>query len=212
MLTILRQRISKKILSRLEKKSTRKLDTFYFGYGANIDPEFFKNRIENFKFLGVAKLHGYEFLFNMPCEYKDKGFGGIQPKENAVVYGTLYILNKDSIALLDCLEWVPFKFYRREVLHVSHGKETVPAHVYIPCFPRLNLFPTPGYQNLLVQGASRVKLPNEYIEYLKSFQSKDVFELDHSFNLENPGATRIKLPKSILILHDVLREILCKYI
>lgn len=211
MLTIFKHRLFKKKLSILEASSKAKADILYLGYGANIDPDFFSKRITRFEVLGVASLENYTFLMNTPCEYKFKGFGGIEERVGEQVFGTLYKINRDSLNLLDCLEWVPFNFYKRESLPVKIDNKYLNAEVYVPLAPRNNLYSSKAYLDLLVFGAMKMDYPKAYIEYLRSFEVKDNFLLDHEFNLNDPRKKRL-LPAFCYKKIDLLREKLCKII
>jgi gamma-glutamylcyclotransferase (GGCT)/AIG2-like uncharacterized protein YtfP len=145
MLTILQQRILKKVLTHKASLAGRGLTELYLGYGANIDPDFFKKRIKSFNYVGIGKLENYAFKFNTPCEYYLKGYGGVEKLDGQNVYGSLYQISSETLELLDCLEWVPFHFYRREKLPIRLEDGTlVDAHVYIPNFPRKGLYPPKG--------------------------------------------------------------------
>lgn len=212
MLTVLQQRITKKISTLLTHVNQSSAPTvYYFGYGANIDPDFFKKRGIKFKIIGMATLKDYSFEFNTPCEYASKGFGGVVPKQGSVVFGTLYEISSIYLRLLDCLEWVDFNFYRRDTLSTECNGQTYNTEIYIPKYPRINLRPSTGYKNLVIQGAIKMNCPSEYVKYLQSFESQESFDLDHSFNLRNPSQKRL-LPAHYYKLHDKMREILCRYI
>jgi len=211
MLTIIRQRTLKKLLQYKEKNSKSLPTIYYFGYGANIDPDFLAKRISTFEVLGAAQIEGYKFSFNTPCEYLKKGFGGISEAEGQTVYGTLYKLREESLELLDCLEWVLFNFYKRSLVTVKHEDQSIQAHVYIPMCPRDDLIPSNGYKNLIVRMAKKYSLPEQYIATLEAVEAKDIFPLDHAFNLRDPSKKRI-LTNQYYVLHDKLREKLCNLI
>jgi hypothetical protein len=210
MITIIEQRLLKKIHSYHEKKST-KMNHLYFGYGANANPTFFSKRVKNFNIIGPAVLKGYQLSFNTPCEYKLKGFAGVSKSSNETVYGTLFSVSGEGLLLLDVLEWVKFGFYNRSQLKVTCGEEVLNSHVYIPTNPRQGLYPSEGYLNLLIKGAIEMKFPDEYLKHLQAHEYRLQFELDHSFNLSNPAVSRW-LPPSFYGLHDKLREKLCNLI
>jgi len=213
MITIFSQRLQKKIcstLANIERTKSYK-SYYYFGYGANIDPDFFKRRVGRFEVVGIAHLEGYKFHFNTPCEYLGKGFGGIEVDRNSSLYGTLYKIDERALNLLDVLEWVPFKFYSRKTLMVTCSDQKINSEVYIPNYPRKNLKAPKSYQDLLIRGAEKMNFPVEYIKYIKSLDTGVDFPLDHSFNLSDPGKTRW-FPAKTYRFHDILREKLCNLI
>jgi hypothetical protein len=199
----------------LTKKSLTDLSStqgaFYFGYGANMNPDYFRAQKIPFRLMGLGQLKDYEFSFNTPCEYKEKGFGGVTPKIGASTYGALYEIAPPFLKLLDSQEWVKFHFYRRDLLTIVHQHQEVKASVYIPCYPRENLFASDGYKKLLINGAKMIQAPADYIHYLEGLGTQGSFELDHTFNLRNPRKKRL-LPSSCYVIHDRLREKLCELI
>lgn len=210
MITILKQRFSKKLHAKLARKD-ESLTTFYFGYGANIDPEFFKTRLRHFEIIGMGELNDFEFRINVPCEYKRKGYGGLVTAPNKTTYGTVYKISDAALKLLDIMEWVPFKFYKKEFIPVKVKDRVLSAIVYIPCHPRENLIAPEGYMRLLIEGARKMAFPNRYIEYLSSLPTGSNFELDHAFNLSDPSKNRL-FPSQIYVIHDRIREWLCSKI
>ena len=206
MLTIIEQRLLKKIHSSIES-SRKNLTVLYFGYGANSSPKFLAKRLKHFEVVGDGILKNYELSFNTPCEYLGKGYGGITPLHNSNVYGTIYRISTEALALLDVLEWVKYGFYHRETLQIG----LIQVEVYVPTNPRENLLPSKQYLEFLVSGATEMKQPVEYLEFLKSHPYKESFALDHNFNLRNPSSPRF-FPASLCVLHDRLREKLCTLI
>lgn len=211
MITIIQQRLMKKIWTFFEKRSDLQ-EFYYFGYGANIDQNFFKKRITNVIYEGTGFLEDFQFSFNTPCEYKGQGYGGISPIKNSKVYGSVYKISESGLRLLDWAEWLPFHFYERrlEKIKLLDGS-LISAWVYFPKYPRGNLLPSEGYKNLVLKGAVECNFPREYLDFLGSFSSLTSFEMDNSFNLRNPGRSRI-LPTKCYIHHDKLRERLSRKI
>jgi gamma-glutamylcyclotransferase len=210
MITVIKQRLLRKFLREVSKFPSSH-SVLYFGYGANIDPDFFKKRIPQAELVGVGSLQDHIFKFNLPCEYVGKGFGGVEYLQGEVVFGSLYKLPSSTLIYLDILEWVPFNFYKRSILKIDHGPAQVEAFVYVPCTPRKGLLPSKGYRDLIIQGAKKVNLPSDYIRYLEGFSFSADFILDYGFNLSNPSRKRFLSPKFYRI-HDNLREKLCNLI
>jgi len=206
MLTIIEQRLLKKIYSGIES-SHSKLSTLYFGYGANSSPKFFARRLKHFEVIGDGILKNYQLSFNTPCEYLGKGYGGITSAQNGIVYGTIYKISSEALALLDVLEWVKYGFYHRETLQI----DLIQAEVYVPTNPRENLLPSKQYLDFLISGAVEMKQPAGYVDFLKSHPYQEQFVLDHSFNLRNPSSSRL-FPGTLCAFHDRLREKLCNLI
>lgn len=211
MLTILKQRLNRYIARNRMLHSQEVKSVYYFAYGANLSPDFFRSRIPDFEFIGLAMLSGYKLEFNLPCEYCNKGFAGITPSSGDSVFGALYKITPSSLHFLDWAEWLPFNFYRRERLGIQIYGSKIPAEVYIQQNPRMNLYPSNGYKNLILNSLKQMNAPAPYIEMISKIEGRDSFTLDHSFNLNNPALPRF-LPAVFYVWHDKLREILCKYI
>jgi gamma-glutamylcyclotransferase (GGCT)/AIG2-like uncharacterized protein YtfP len=184
---------------------------YYFAYGANINFSHFVKIGLSFERMGNGILKNYQFSFSLPCEYKGKGFGGVIPSLGTEVHGVLYKLTPSSLKYLDVLEWVPFNFYSRVELSVLSIEGLVTAWIYVPCFPNSSLIPSTGYKNLILKASKTLNFPNDYLEYLASFDSRDSFDIDHDFNLGHPGKSRL-LPKILWRRHDFWREKLARLI
>lgn len=211
MLTIITQRLNRKLHREREKYSAGPLEIYYFGYGANIDPDFFASRITHHEFVGVGTLQDYELKFNTPCEYKGKGFAGVVESKGSKVYGTVYKISKEGLELLDWMEWVPFKFYYRKQLDILIDKNILKAEVYVPCHPSKNLYPPKGYISLITKGAYKLNFPIDFIQFLERTETRTHFELNNKFNLNNPARSRI-LPSFMYYYLDIVREFMCKYL
>lgn len=194
------------MLSSKEDKSV-----YYFAYGANMSPDLFKSRVPDYEFLGLAELHKHELKFNVPCEYLNKGFAGIAPCADGIVFGALYKISKTSLVFLDWAEWVPFNFYRRELIEVVANSKKNLANVYIQQCPKEGLIPSNGYKNLILKSLENINADANYIKKIKEISGQNQFELDHSFNLSNPSKRRVLRP-SFYRWHDIIREWMCEYI
>lgn len=210
MITVLRQRLLKRAF--VKKHDLSEENTiYYFGYGANLNTSYFLGQFPSAEFIGVGKLSDFSFSINMPCEYIGKGFGGIEKQRGEVVYGALYKISKSAMHFLNILEWVPFNFYRPELIEVSCNELTYQAVVYFPCLVKSDLKTSHGYKDLILKGGSKLNLPSDYLSKIQGIRTSDTFELDNSFNLASPGKPRL-FPSSFYVWHDILREKLCEII
>ncbi len=211
MLTILNQRLNRFLTRGKMLHSNEVKSVYYFAYGANLSPDFFRTRIPEFELIGLGVLPDYQLEFNVPCEYIGKGFAGITPSNGDSVFGALYKITPASLEFLDWAEWLPFNFYRREKLDIKIGLDSISAEVYIQQNPRKNLYPSNGYKNLILSSLKKMNAPEAYIEKISKTEGRDNFALDHSFNLADPASPRY-FPALFYVWHDKLREILCKWI
>lgn len=220
MITILQQRALKyglKEILKLKKYFSRdqELDTYYFGYGANLSIDRFKKWYIPAAIVGTGFIGDHRIMFNLPCEYKGKGFAGIESCQGRKVWGILFKVNSKALKMLDVLEWVPFKFYERKRFSVNCNGETYTSvFSYQTCHPRYNLIPSKAYLDYIIQSGKRASFPDDYLSELSSHPSETQFEIDTRFVLRNPSKTRIlaeKLSKFYRV-HDNLREKLTRLI
>ncbi len=220
MITVLQQRAMKyglRELLSLKRKINldQGLDCFYFGYGANLSIDRFKKWNIPAEVVGPAFIKDHMLKFNLPCEYKGKGYAGIEHEAGQTVWGILFKVNESALKMLDVLEWVPFSFYERKLFDVSHDNEIYTnVHAYVTCHPKKNLVPSKGYLDYIISEGKKADFPETYLSYLSSIQSESSFELDPTFVLRNPSQSRLfsdKLGK-LYLQHDVLREKLTKVI
>lgn len=220
MITILQQRSLKygmRELLKLKKSlgQDQELDTYYFGYGANLSIERFKKWHIPAEVVGTSYIENHQLKFNLPCEYKGKGFAGIEECSGRKTWGILFKVNSKALRMLDVLEWVPFKFYERKLFKVINNGETYSdVHSYVTCHPRSNLVPSKGYLDFIIQAGTRAHFPEEYLQELSLHPFAEKFELDTSFDLRDPSRKRLfndQLSK-IYLIHDNLREKLTRLI
>jgi hypothetical protein len=190
-------------------------DQLYFAYGANLSEERLRKFNISFERIGTAVLSDYKLNFSMPCEYVGQGYANIEPCKGSSVWGTVFKLNKESLLMLDILEWVPFGFYDRKKVSVLHqGTMLDGVDVYMAKYPKSGLAPSASYLKAILNHARFGAFSNEYIEEISSQKTLGSFELDPGFRLSNPGKRRIfeKSLRSIYLRHDQLREILARKI
>jgi gamma-glutamylcyclotransferase (GGCT)/AIG2-like uncharacterized protein YtfP len=219
-ITILQQRTLKygmKQILKLKNLLSRdqKLDAYYFGYGANLSIERFRKWNIPAEIIGTSYIDNHEIKFNLPCEYKGKGFAGIEKKADKKVWGVLFKVNSKALKMLDVLEWVPFDFYQRKIFEVRCNGETYEnVYSYVTCHPRYDLVPSKGYLDFIMQSGIKAGFPNDYLEELSSTSTLIDFELDPTFVLRDPSKKRIlshELSK-LYLAHDRLREKLARLI
>lgn len=220
MITILQQRLLKyglrewlKIKSSLGRDQV--LDTYYFGYGANLSIERFKKWHIPAEAVGTAYIENFQLKFNLPCEYKGKGFAGIEKSPKKRVWGILFRVNSNALKMLDVLEWVPFNFYERKLFEVISNEEIYTnVQSYVTCHPRCDLIPSKAYLDFIIQSGIKANFPQEYLRELSSNSAATTFDLDPSFVLRDPSKKRILSDKlsEVYLAHDKLREKLTRLI
>lgn len=215
MIAVLRQRIAKAAVhafliarSRLQK-NLPKPQTLYFGYGANLDPMRFRRYQMNFECLGAAQLSKHRIEFSLPSEYLMQAYASVAPDANAEVWGCLYRLDRPSFLLLDIMEWASFGVYRKEkaTVRLANG-ESHQAIFYVANSPQAGRRPPKNYLDKIIEFSETHGFPDRYMEHLRSFESQERFELDHSFSLFFYGRTRpfSKTLRPLYRIHDRIRE------
>ncbi|KAF4555492.1 Hypothetical protein D9617_2g054530 [Elsinoe fawcettii] len=93
--------------------------TIYFGYGSNLWKQQMRMRCPDSKYLGVARLNGYEWIIN------DRGYANVVESKAETAnlkgdysYGLVYCLSVADEAKLDVNEGVPLA-YTKEILEVE---------------------------------------------------------------------------------------------
>ena len=187
-------------------------DTYYFGYGANIDEESLNRKYIYPKLScnGILKNHGVSII--LPCEYGGKGYASVLKKDGDEVHGKLHKISYFELLMFDILEWVPFNFYYRQKVTIE-TKELghIRAWVYLAKTPNFGLKTSLRYREVLVNAATKYQFPESYIEKLNQLPVGSEFYLDPSFRMSNPAKKRLfhtRLTR-LYLFHDKLREKLC---
>jgi hypothetical protein len=92
--------------------------SFYFGYGANTNTEYFLKRVPSASLCGRALLPEFEFRWN--------NYGNIVPKSGSQVEGVLWSILKTDFDTLDTIEE---NYFRRSERVFFHGR-FVHAQIY----------------------------------------------------------------------------------
>lgn len=215
MITVLTQRALKYSLQALNRRiQGRHLrGVNYFAYGANMDGALLEKKSIFPSGCQMAHLPDFDIAIEAPCEWKSKGFASIHPAPGETVYGIAYRLTVLELAILDILEWVPFKFYRREERQaIDQDGNPLMVWVYVAHTPQSGLATSQGYRDILVRAGEAAGFPTSYIEKLKALPTASGFSMDHGFRLSNATKRRpfAKQLYNAYRIHDNLREKLCQ--
>lgn len=216
MLTILSQRLMKysansllKAASKININKVKKLDTLYFGYGANLNVKRFHDKAMSAELIGTAILKDYSLSFSLPCEYKGKGYADIQEAKDQEVWGALFKINSYALMLLDIMEWVPFDFYRKIKVSVQcNDKVYKDVWAYQAVYPKFDLVPSKGYLDFIIGRSVENHAPEDYVSKLRENEYKEEFDFDTGFCLSSPNKRRILEDKleGLYLAHDKIRE------
>jgi gamma-glutamylcyclotransferase (GGCT)/AIG2-like uncharacterized protein YtfP len=99
------------------------IETLYFAYGSNLDPNGMGRRCPTAVVVGRAALPDYRLTF--------RGVADIEPAAGKRVEGALWLCTAKDVDRLDRYEGVSGGFYRREWLQVQCNGKHVDALVYV---------------------------------------------------------------------------------
>jgi len=140
---------------------------WYFAYGSNIDEERLRTKrgVEPVSST-VGVLRDYKFLFNKKSKYKNCSYANVVPEEGSVVYGVLYLVSRSDLEKLDYYEGCPTEYYRIKLVVEKLSGDKVMAWIYIANRTKEDLKPCEGYVDIILRGARRFELPEDYINYI----------------------------------------------
>lgn len=149
----------------------------YFAYGSNMDWDQMKERCHSTRFVGVAVLRDHRLAFTRRSAQRNCGVADALPDVGAAVWGAVFEITEVDVARLDAAEgYRPGRernSYRREERHVFvAGDDKQPLAVAVYFGERENTPPLPSqeYKNLIVGGAKRWWLPDDYIKQLEAIE------------------------------------------
>jgi gamma-glutamylcyclotransferase (GGCT)/AIG2-like uncharacterized protein YtfP len=130
--------------------------TLYFAYGSNMNRRLMRRLCPSAVALGLALLKGWRFCIT------NSGYASIVPAPGAEVHGVLWRLTPRDRAVLDAYEDIDSGFYRRRILPVRHGAQSVPALVYVGT-DRGDGRARPNYRQIIMEAAREWQLPQHYL-------------------------------------------------
>ncbi|KAF3231222.1 hypothetical protein TWF192_003665 [Orbilia oligospora] len=83
-------------------------ETLYFAYGSNLSFEQMARRCPQSRYVGRARLHGYQFQIN------ERGFANVVERLGLFVEGLCYRLHSEDEVRLDRAEGVPTAYVKEE--------------------------------------------------------------------------------------------------
>jgi hypothetical protein len=149
----------------------------YFAYGSNMDWDQMKTRCPSACFVGVAVLRDHRLAFTRRSKKRACGVADALPEEGAAVWGAVFEITDVDVGRLDDAEgYRPGRqrnAYRREERHVfvaGDDKQPLAVAVYFGEPQNAPPLPNQEYKNLIVGGAKRWWLPNDYIKELEAIE------------------------------------------
>jgi len=146
------------------------MSLIYFAYGSNMNRKQMSKRCPNATFEGVGILENYELCFPIISQKRNNaGVASIRKKDSAKVEGILYNISDDEINIMDGFEG---KNYFRTELKVLFKNEFITAYTYIAKEnDASHKIPSKEYMDVILSGAYENGLSQEYIDFLKKFET-----------------------------------------
>lgn len=148
--------------------TSMKTRLLYFAYGSNMKTSRLQKRIVSVKPVGRGKIPGKTLV----CDKKsDDGStkANLEDSPENVVWGVLYEIDRKDLEKLDKIEGG----YERKTARIqTDDGGIVEAEIYISARIDKKELPFDWYKDLMIDGAQKHQLPQEYIEFLKGLSSK----------------------------------------
>ncbi|HVB57159.1 MAG TPA: DUF2357 domain-containing protein [Candidatus Acidoferrales bacterium] len=146
-------------------------DQLVFAFGSNMDPIQMRARCPDSELLAFrAAAVGWKLCFPRESKKRRGGVGSIMRDPGESVWGIVYSVCGNDLKRLDAYEGVPGHYSREliEVVQESGARESVWTYLAIPQDPPGERQPHKDYIAHYVSAAEHFKLPEEYIESLRS--------------------------------------------
>lgn len=149
---------------------------WYFAFGSNMHHSaFLKRRKMKPREWRVGRLLDYRLRFNLQGRPIGRAApANIEPAQNSVVWGVLYLIDRKQLIWLDATEGVGRGRYRPHWLTAKDTNDVpIDCVTYIAKGLESDLRPSLRYITLLREGARDHGLPEEWIAFLESVQAAD---------------------------------------
>ena len=144
------------------------MNPIYFAYGSNMKTDRMIKRVPSARPLGYATLLDNKLVFNK-ISNDGSGKGNVVDANDSIVLGVLFEIDEQDVKKLDEFE----KGYEKQDITVLGDDERqISAFTYVSKQTKNGLLPYDWYIELIIQGAAENRLPQDYIDSLKKFESK----------------------------------------
>ena len=158
---------------------------FVFAYGSNMCTRRMRSRVSTAMPVTIGYVARRKLVFH---KRSDDGSGKADAAFTASpasrVWGVVYRLSQEQKPLLDQHEFLGIGYDAEEV-HVVHENGSLRAWMYVARRGAIDpsLLPYSWYRDYLIHGACEHRLPDGYIDYLRSFESLvDLDPARHAIN------------------------------
>lgn len=146
----------------------------YFAYGSNMSRRQMRERCPDHECLGKAVLNDYALCFPRTSPIRKCGVAGLEEKPGAAVWGVVYRLHDQNLAVLDKREgYDPSKpahvnRYNRRAVSVLMDGHSIECMTYVARPEPGPHVPNADYLSTIIEGAEDNGLPADYVTALKA--------------------------------------------
>ncbi|CAG2103772.1 unnamed protein product [Medioppia subpectinata] len=147
---------------------------FYFCFASNLWSKRMHIDVKSAVKYGNGLLKDWTLTFAGASKLWLGSMANIVPKTNGVVWGTVWTISDTELEIMDKQE----VGYKRIEINVLVGEEVVKCDVYVQKgthddgfeFTTDETTPSLAYKTVILKGAIEQGLPEDYIQFLKSFK------------------------------------------
>jgi gamma-glutamylcyclotransferase (GGCT)/AIG2-like uncharacterized protein YtfP len=129
--------------------------TYYFAYGANANRQDMAMRCPSAQWYGTATLPKHALRFRIHAD--------VEQHDGSSVYGALWIIDDEALALLDQYEGCPY-YYDRKIVQVWQDGEPILAMVYHMVDQSFQDLPTKDYLSRVRAGYDQCNIPTGQLD------------------------------------------------
>lgn len=144
----------------------------YFAYGSNMFTKRLQNRAPSASKITNAALSGYSLYFHKRSNKDGSGKCNIRPKNDSVVYGVIYEIDKKQKSDLDRAEGLGYGYEEAHItVNTDNGIADVFTYMASESHIGNSLNPFSWYKTLVLVGTNEHGLPEDYIANIKAVNS-----------------------------------------
>ena len=143
-----------------------------FAYGSNMLTAWMRKRVPSANPIGIGRLNGHRLKWHkVSKDGSGKCDAEFTGTDSDIVWGVLYELNSAEKPTLDKVEGLG-RGYSEKAVDILVDSKTVNAWLYIATNKDPSAVPYHWYKDLVVHGARRHQLPEDYVAVLEAIVSK----------------------------------------
>ena len=127
----------------------------YFAYGVLMSPEQMRRVVKEWINTSHGILRGYRLVFDSYSQAWKGGVAGLREDPEGEVYGVVYTLDEEWLAVLDRYEGVPHTRLRIKI-NVNVDSEVTSAFTHVSSNPRKHVAPSRSYLSALLKALRQV--------------------------------------------------------